>query len=99
MEKRYDVFSEAEKVFTGQGVDLREWLEEQLMQSSLGISPMLQEDEDEELVIYLHSEWTEDLEEEDIDKITALGLSEIDCLDVIQGFLGITIAPSREERV
>lgn len=92
MDAMYEVLKEHTKVMTGDAVQVREWVEEALLHSPLGFSPMLQEnDADGDFEIYLHSEWTDELEDEHIEQIIALGLAESDSLDSIQQILGIRI--------
>lgn len=98
METMYSVLKEQVNIMTGEAVQIREWLEEALLHSALGFSPMLQENEDDgDLEIYLHSEWTDELEDVSIDKAVEMGLNEYDSLDCIQHILGISIQPMRKE--
>ena len=94
----YEVLQDNKVLFSGKAIAVREWIEDKLMQSTLGFYPMLQEnEEEEELELYLHSEWAEDLEEDEIEKVEKLGLNEFDSLKAIQHILNITICATRKE--
>ncbi|NRD80886.1 hypothetical protein HPT25_26515 [Bacillus sp. BRMEA1] len=70
---------------------IREWMEEELVRK-LDLFVILQEnDDDEELEIYLHTDNYEDLSEEELAKLIELGISECNSLEAICQLLEITV--------
>lgn len=90
MEKTYQVSRDGKPLVAGEVVVIREWLEDELKEHVLGFYPMLQENDQEEMFeIYLHSEWMEELEAAQVEKIHALGLNEYDSTETIRNLLGL----------
>lgn len=93
MESRYEVIKDDAVLYEGIASDVREWIEDALMASELGFSPMLQESEEdeEELAIYLHTEYGDDLSDKEIEKVAQYGFNEHDSLPAIYEILKIVI--------
>jgi len=78
-------------IYEGIGCDVREKIED-LIAEKLGFCPMLQESEDEdELSIYLHSEYGEELTDEQYEIVEKWGFNEADSTDVIKKLLNVSI--------
>ena len=76
MEKRVSLLQTGQKIMEGHQADVREKIEE-LLYDKLCISVYLQESAEEgEYQIYMHTDSYEDLEEDEIDKLNSLGITD-----------------------
>ncbi|WP_066412798.1 hypothetical protein [Sutcliffiella cohnii] len=88
---KYQIVQNGETVFADTAEDIRIWLEHALM-NKLNYFVMLQESEDdEELEVYLHSEYDEELDSDSISKLKELAITESNSLQAICKVLNITI--------
>lgn len=89
------VFKDKELVCTGNVYDAREYIEK-LLEEKLGFFVSLQESferEDKEYFVYLHTDAYEDLEDEELDQVFDLGISEdnIASTKAIKSIFGLDI--------
>lgn len=78
-------------LFSDSAEGIRIWMEDEL-EKKFGFMVMLQEnDDDEELEIYLHTDNYEDLNDEDLATLEKLGFSEDNSLEAICKVLDITV--------
>ncbi|WP_209124501.1 hypothetical protein [Alkalihalobacillus sp. BA299] len=87
----YEVIRNGESVLTDSAEGIRIWMEDEIG-DKLNFIVMLQEnDDDDELEVYLHTDNYEDLESEQLLKLNELGLSEHNSLQAICKVLDITV--------
>lgn len=87
----YRICSDEFMIYVDSATKLRETLES-LLAAKFGNYVMLQEDtEDDGIEIYLHSEFADELEENEIEQLEQLGITECNSLDNICDYLGISI--------
>lgn len=84
-------------LLTGDACIVREFLESSF-EGKFGFYPMFQESEEEGfLEVYLHTDTYEDLDDEDITKLSELNITECDSLEAICSILELRIEPDKEE--
>jgi hypothetical protein len=89
--REYEVIRNGASVLTDSAEGIRIWMEDE-MGDKLNFYVMLQEnDDDDELEVYLHTDTYEDLESEQLSKLEELGLSEDNSLQAICKLLNVTI--------
>lgn len=77
-EKKVAMLQNGLVVFESHQADVREKIEEMLLEK-LDFTPSLQEDtESGEFLVYLHTDSFEDLDEEEIERLEKLGITDID---------------------
>lgn len=86
------VLTHAEGQVIGSAELIRETLES-LLEEKLGFFVMLQEDDEEKFVIFIHSENDEDLEDKQLNEVESLGLNNWDCTEVLFNILDVSVTP------
>ncbi|WP_192894796.1 hypothetical protein [Neobacillus notoginsengisoli] len=100
METTYSVLlKDGSIAFRGTACDLREVLEEKICEV-LDFNPMLQENEDDgHLQMYIHTDSYEDLSDEEVAKLTEIGITEDDSLEAICQLLNTRIEVYSDEQI
>lgn len=95
--KQYEIIKFGESLHfkaVASSAEVAEWVEEQMYESSLGFRPMVEMDEDDD-VLFLHSSNEEELSEDEIRELTSIGINIRDAHEkqhqAILEYLGVSI--------
>lgn len=75
MEKEVSLLQNGNLLLTGHQADVREKIEE-MIDEKFGFTPSLQEDAEEEYLVYLHTDTYDDLEEKEIEELDSHGITD-----------------------
>jgi len=87
----FKVFQEGKLLVSGDQYKVREYIEE-ILEQRLGFFVSLQENtDDDEYEVYLHTDNYDELEDEQLERLDKLKITDIDSRKEIEDFLNITI--------